>query len=186
MIQKPLIPTGKTAVITVGLPGCGKSTVARKMSNWENPVCFKVIERDMLRNDLWTKAFPKERFKWGSWPWSLEPEVTKMHGIMLAKCMKTHNHIVLSDTWLNGEHRKNIINNIMENGYEVTVMFFDIPIEVCKERNLQRAYPVPEVTFIKLERHWWDYKKIMIKESEALNYNLLIVPVTDEVYEYKP
>ncbi|PZP59021.1 MAG: hypothetical protein DI596_07140 [Azospira oryzae] len=151
------------AIITIGLPACGKSTFASKLeaSGW------RVVERDRIREEI-CRSEGKE-FKWSTWDSSREPEVQKLWAGKLEEAMASEERIVVSDTNLNHKYRELIANTLRGRGYRVAFVFFDVKPEVCVARNARRANPVEDDAWGKMIPLWeesrrWFFEKEQNKE----------------------
>jgi len=103
-------------VMFVGIPGCGKSTYFK-----ENYALSHVrINQDSLK-----KA----------------SKMVYLYGV----CLKRGISCVLDNCNITAEYREIFIGHAKEAGFEVRCVFFDIPFEICYERNLKRLDPVPDV-----------------------------------------
>lgn len=149
----------KTLYILKGLPASGKSTWA-KQKIAENPSAFKRINKDdlraMLDNNKWSKG--NEKF------------VLKMRDMMIWEALSEGKHVISDDTNLAAKHetrmRQLVDNYTKETGEEVSikVKFFDVPVEECIKRDLNRNRSVGEQVIRRM------YKQFISKPERHLPY----------------
>lgn len=100
-------------IITIGAPGCGKST-------WAERICAKKgfieVNRDNLRRLMTANYTTKVQ----STP-ELEKEVTRVHTEMLTSALKHGKTVVCSDTNINPDTRKRL--ETIAEGYGVAVFY---------------------------------------------------------------
>lgn len=132
------------AILTVGIPGAGKSTFADSLPN-----TYVKIELDELRAKVSGNAANQKA----------TPKALKLREKMINEAAAAGKNIVISDTNINETHRENLITTLESLGYDVRLKILDIDINVCKERNSQRANPVPEEVidrmYKELQEQYW-------------------------------
>jgi len=102
--KKPIIPKHSSKlelILLVGLPGCGKSTFAKKYYN-----TYTYINQDIDKT--------KEKSK----------------KILLNAIDKKQN-IIIDNTNLDYQKRQEIINLVNPSEYDIKIIVFDIPFKVC-------------------------------------------------------
>lgn len=120
----------QTILILIGLPGCGKSTHARKLLASE-PDRWKRINRDDIRRSIdgrqWIDDEKREAF------------VTKVADNMLREALSSGYDVIHDNTNLPAKVRKRI-KKIAESCGDVTVIekVFTVPVEQCLEQNRRR------------------------------------------------
>lgn len=100
-------------IITVGVPGCGKSTWAEKICTKKG---FIGVNRDNLRRFITANFETKVQ----STP-ELEKKVTEAHTELLTCALKSGNTVVCSDTNINPDTRKRL--ETIAAGYGVAVFY---------------------------------------------------------------
>lgn len=123
--------------INIGLPGSGKSTFCENHMRH-----FPIISRDRIRFSL---------LKNEDAYFSNEKEVFEQFCSEIAKWLKKGKSCVADATHLNITSRARLVNKLEKLGcgtdkYNICFLYYDIPVEVCLERNAHRtgrAY-VPE------------------------------------------
>lgn len=117
-------------VVTVGLPGCGKSTWAK---DWvaKNVVVRAHVERDQLRNML----------HFGEWKGrATEDTVVLAQHAMIRALLRDGISVVVSDTNLDPR----VFAQLDQLATDERVVFVeksfrDVPLAVCLERNAKRT-----------------------------------------------
>lgn len=115
------------AIMLIGIPGSGKSTI-RKETN------LKVICPDDIRAELCGCYADQSRNK----------EVFALANSRMKIALKNGENIIY-DATNTTSHRKNLVSKLHEWGAgKVVGICMTTPLEVCKERNSKREFPVPE------------------------------------------
>ena len=114
--------------LLVGLPGSGKSPYARGR---DLPVVSSDDLRPLLLDDATDQTQNRRVF-------GLLRQVVRMRIEM------ERPHTVLDATNLSTRERRTWIKLAQLYGAEVRAVFFDTPLEICKQRNRARARNVPE------------------------------------------
>lgn len=124
--------------ILVGVPGSGKTTIAKEYVK----TGYELIERDIIRAEMQNR---KERPDYKEWYSKnikqKESEVTEIHYQKLANLITSGKNIVISDTSLNIDRRNEIISNILiiNPKAEIDVIPVICTYEELQERNALRA-----------------------------------------------
>jgi|SRR5690606_32096562 len=116
-------------ILTVGLPGSGKSTWARE---WvaEDPAHRARVNRDDLRTML------RGELVWGDR--DLEAQVTAAQRAAVAALLEAGVSVVVDDTNLNPARRGALISIGQAAGADVVIHRMDTPIEECIRRDALR------------------------------------------------
>ncbi|MNK70417.1 Zeta toxin [compost metagenome] len=115
------------AVLLVGLPGCGKSTLAAAIPGMVE------INRDGIRERL----FGSRRHH------AHEGAVSREHARLIRLHAARGDDLVISDTLTQRRSRRDLIRVLKELGYRVEVWVFDVGEATCQARNRARSEPVP-------------------------------------------
>jgi predicted kinase len=115
----------------VGLPGSGKTRWARQAG------FDRMVSLDDWREKLWGDAQTQEG------PGGTEL-LMALHHREIQDALDQGQSVVVHNTHILGEHRRPIIEMARSAGYRVHIVYFDIPVEVCRQQNRQRAHPVPD------------------------------------------
>ncbi|MFA6780600.1 MAG: ATP-binding protein [Bacilli bacterium] len=121
----------KKLIVLSGIPGSGKSTYAAKYLK-EHPDTF-IVASDEVRLELFGRVddFSKEDVVWERFE-CLVREKAKMHATIIADSSATAN--IRRLRW--AKIFRDLFNNI-------ELVYFDIPFEVCLERNEKRHLTIP-------------------------------------------
>lgn len=117
------------AILTIGIPGCGKSTWAAKLNN-----NFEEVNLDDLRAVVNGDATVQANIG----------EVIAKRDEIVAAYARLGKNVVLSDTNVNPQFRPALVAQLRELGYQVILAHFAVSLETCKERNAARDRVVPE------------------------------------------
>jgi predicted kinase len=115
-------------VLAVGLPGSGKSS-------WFKRHKISPLSSDLLRALLFDD--PKEqRFQ--------DLVFSNLRSMLKARLIARRPISYVDATNLSPHERHTWMKMAREYGYEVHAVYFDVPVEVCMERNRRRERNVPE------------------------------------------
>lgn len=153
----------KRIIMTVGLPGSGKSTYLSKHATGV------VVSRDQIRFSMLKEEddyFAKEKEVWAKF----------VNSINTLLDLVSVENIYIDATHLDPSSRQKILRAIdTEKADEIIALYFDVPLEICLERNAKRegrAYVPEEVvrkmaarlTFPRVNEHFTKVYKITDKE----------------------
>jgi predicted kinase len=113
-----------SVILTVGLPGSGKSTYL------ENPISSDAI-RLQLADDETDQTIHARVF-------------ATMRYLLKQRIALKRPVTYIDATNLTRRDRRPFIALARKHGCEIEALFFDIPLEVCKARNASRARLVPD------------------------------------------
>ena len=132
--------SSKKAILTVGIPGSGKSHWAAKQDG------YRVINLDdcryLVSGDSSNQACTKE--------------AAKIHERLIDLAVRDGVNIIVSDTNLNKGFRDVLEARLWNDGYTVEIKVFDTPYDVCVARNNTRTNPVPEHAMLRLQEQFID------------------------------
>lgn len=121
-------------VLLVGLPGSGKSTYLQRMSA---PALSSDAIRKLLLDDEGDQGANDRVFQ--------TLRYLLRHRLALARPVT-----YIDATNLTPEERRPYIGIGQAFGCEIEAIFFDVPVEVCRERNARRHRVVPEEAMARL------------------------------------
>ena len=121
----------KIMTITVGLPGSGK-TLWAKQAGFDRTVCL-----DDWREKLWGDR----RIQDGPGGTGL---LVSLHNLEIREALKNGESVVVHNTNILKKHRRPLVEMGREAGYEVRIVYFEVPVAVCRQRNKDRPQPVPD------------------------------------------
>ncbi|HUN87590.1 MAG TPA: ATP-binding protein [Terriglobales bacterium] len=117
-----------TVVLTIGLPGSGKTS-------WFRRRAITPLSSDLLRMMLFDDI-TEQRYQ--------DLVFSTLRYLLRARMIARMPWNYVDATNLSPRERRGWIKMAQEFGYEVHAVFFDVPIEVCTERNSRRGRVVPE------------------------------------------
>jgi predicted kinase len=121
-------PPRGVVVLAIGLPGSGKSS-------WFKRRGVTALSSDLLRTLLFDNI-TEQKFQ--------DLVFGTLRSLLRARLIARMPWNYVDATNLSPRERAGWIKMAKEFGYEVHAVFFDVPLEVCKDRNLRRARVVPD------------------------------------------
>jgi predicted kinase len=115
-------------VLAIGLPGSGKST-------WFKRRGVTPLSSDMLRSILFDDI-TEQRYQ--------NLVFSTLRSLLRARLIARMPWNYVDATNLSPKERRHWIQMARSFGFEVHGLFFDVPLEVCLERNRRRERQVPE------------------------------------------
>ena len=125
--RSPQEPRG-TVVLAIGLPGSGKTTWFRRRG-------VTPLSSDLLRNILFDDV-EEQRYQ--------GLVFSTLRSLLRARLIARMPLNYVDATNLSIHERRQWIKMAKSFGYEVQAVFFDVPLEVCLERNRKRDRSVSE------------------------------------------
>jgi predicted kinase len=124
----PARATKGTVVLAIGLPGSGKSS-------WFKRNSITPLSSDMLRTLLFDDA-TEQRFQ--------DLVFSNLRSMLKARLIARRPLNYVDATNLTPQERHSWIKLAKDFGYDVQAVYFDVPVEVCLERNQKRERKVEE------------------------------------------
>jgi predicted kinase len=121
-------PSKGVVVLAIGLPGSGKSS-------WFKRHNITPLSSDLLRALLFDDP-TEQRFQ--------DLIFSNLRSMLKARLIARRPMNYVDATNLSPHERNGWIKLAKDYGYEVQAVFFDVPVEVCLERNQRRDRKVPE------------------------------------------
>jgi predicted kinase len=121
-------PTKGAVVLAIGLPGSGKSS-------WFKRHNITPLSSDLLRAILFDDA-SEQRFQ--------DLVFSNLRSMLKARLIARRPLSYVDATNLTPHERHGWIKLAKDFGYEAHAVFFDVPVEVCLQRNQKRQRTVPE------------------------------------------
>ncbi len=115
-------------MLAIGLPGSGKSS-------WFKRHTLVPLSSDMLRAILFDDP-TEQRFQ--------DLIFSNLRSMLRARLIARRPLNYVDTTNLTPQERQNWIKLAKDYGYEIQAVYFDVPLEVCLERNQRRERVVPE------------------------------------------
>ena len=125
---KPAQPSKGTVVLAIGLPGSGKSS-------WFKRHDIRPLSSDLLRELLFDDA-QEQRFQ--------DLVFSNLRSMLKARLVARRPVNYVDATNLTPHDRSSWIKLAKDYGYEVHGLYFDVPVELCMERNQKRDRVVAE------------------------------------------
>jgi predicted kinase len=124
----PGAKTKGAVVLSIGLPGSGKST-------WFKRHSILPLSSDMVRILLFDDV-TEQRYQ--------DLVFSTLRSMLRARLLAKRPWNYVDATNLSPHERRSWIKLAHDFGYEAHAVFFDVPAEVCMERNKRRERNVPE------------------------------------------
>ncbi len=124
---KPKKPKG-AVVLAIGLPGSGKSS-------WFKRHSIIPLSSDLIRGLLFDDA-TEQRFQ--------DLVFSTLRAMLRARMLAARPWNYIDATNLSPKERHSWIKMAQDFAYEAHAVYFDVPTEVCMERNQRRSRNVPE------------------------------------------
>jgi predicted kinase len=140
------------AILLVGLPGCGKTTLAETMPGMVE------INRDRIRERLFGSRMHHAH----------EGAVSREHARLIRHHAARGDDLLISDTHTQRRSRRDLIRVLKELGYQVEVWVLDVSEEVCQARNQQRPQPVPPEVISRMSRRLTEAPPSLAEGMDAL------------------
>jgi predicted kinase len=121
-------PSKGVVVLAIGLPGSGKSS-------WFKRHNITPLSSDLLRALLFDDP-TEQRFQ--------DLVFSNLRSMLKARLIARRPMNYVDATNLSPHERNGWIKLAKDYGYEVQAVFFDVPVEVCLQRNQRRERKVPE------------------------------------------
>jgi len=132
LVQPPATPTARapkgTVVLAIGLPGSGKSS-------WFKRHNITPLSSDLLRALLFDDP-TEQRYQ--------DLIFSNLRSMLRARLIARRPMNYVDATNLTPHERQGWIKLAKDYGYEVQAVFFNVPLEVCLERNAKRHRVVAE------------------------------------------
>jgi tRNA uridine 5-carbamoylmethylation protein Kti12 len=146
-------------VLTKGLPGCGKSTWAKKLVD-ESAATWKRVNKDDLRamidNSYWTKS--NEKF------------VMQVRNYIIMESLKAGLNVVVDDTNF-GPHFADISLMVGDLAKVEIQDFTDVPLQTCIERDLKRVNSVGKDVIMRMYHRFLNPSKANVFDAQPLPRN---------------
>ena len=163
-------------VLTIGLPGSGKTS-------WFRRRAITPLSSDLLRMMLFDDI-AEQRYQ--------DLVFSTLRYLLRARMIAHMPWNYVDATNLSPRERRGWIKMAQEFGYEVHAVFFDVPIEVCTERNNRRGRMVPDDVMQRMagklrpptfEEGFSKITVVRVKKPKASEPDAAVDNVVDDVEE---
>ncbi|MBS2002548.1 MAG: AAA family ATPase [Candidatus Obscuribacterales bacterium] len=121
----------KRLILLVGIPGSGKTTLAKKIVEKG----FHCLSADPIREELYGNAAEQGD----------KEEVFRIFFERLEDALSKELDIIVDNTNLNPRQRKPLLERAQKAGYtDIQLWLLDVPLDVCLKRNASRERVVPD------------------------------------------
>ena len=128
LVSPPPAPSKGLVVLAIGLPGSGKSS-------WFKRHNITPLSSDMVRQILFDDA-SEQRFQ--------DLVFSNLRSMLRARLIARRPLNYLDATNLTPHDRHSWIKLAKDSSYDIQAVYFDVPLEVCLERNQRRQRMVSE------------------------------------------
>lgn len=140
-----------------GLPGCGKSTMAKKIIN-ENPNKYKRINKDDLRAMLDDSNHSKDS----------ENFILKVRDSLIILALEQGKHVIIDDTNLSPKHESRIKELIKGKATLIIEDLTNVPLETCIKNDLKRLNSVGKDVIMQMYNQFLKPKQETIEHIDGL------------------
>jgi len=131
----------KKAILTMGLPGAGKSYILNKNYNLDG---YTVVDPDEIKKEKadYSDENPSVYHEWSK----------KVARYRIEEAIFNSKNLVIDGTGTNVEKMAKQIQDLQGQGYTVEVLYVKVKLETAMRRNMERPRHVPvEIIFEKFE-----------------------------------
>lgn len=119
-------------VICHGLPGAGKTTWAKSLAAVRPNIV--IVDREEIKMSLIPRKRRRDQYSFRD-----EKRVTEVQRGLILDAFSRGKTVVSTDSNLDHRFVSGLANTALDAGHEYSQKYFDVPIEECKKRNLNRT-----------------------------------------------
>lgn len=159
--RKPRTKHRPLLVLTIGLPGSGKSTAAKRIVA-RFPGKVARVNRDDLR------AMLRGELVWGDR--DLEDQATLAQRAAIAALLRAGVHVIVDDTNLISEHRQELRQLARQCGarFRIIDRFLRVPVSVCIVRDAARTARVGQDVIHMMAEQAQEYLRQKQQQGQAV------------------
>lgn len=175
----------KIAIVTIGAPGSGKSTYARKLQ--ESDSRYVILERDIMREEVCNEegiipeSYNSESDNFHTMYYNIDEgirdNIEKLVSLNVQEKIQEHDYIILSNTNLTEKNRSAQHNNLINNKFTVIYKVFNPNIYDLLYQNSIRKNIVNENVVFDM------YLKLQHSKEHLLNFDNLEFVIDHETHE---
>lgn len=126
----------KKAILFIGLPGSGKTTIVNR--DYSNG--YTIVSADLIKQGHpdYDPSDPEPLHQWSVKEAELQMDALSDSG----------NSICMDSGGVNNSYSLRIIDMLKTKGYHITLVYVETPLNICLERNGERERKVPEQAII--------------------------------------
>ncbi len=123
----------KKAILTMGLPGAGKSYILKKEININE---YILIDPDEIKKEHpdYNPKDPQITHEWSK----------RIADLRTLEAIANNQNIIIDGTGTNVEKMYKKVSELKANGYEVTLLYVKVRLETAIKRNANRERVVPQ------------------------------------------
>jgi predicted kinase/transcriptional regulator with XRE-family HTH domain len=163
---KPKSSSKKLAIITVGIPGSGKTTWAEQQKGYVN------LNLDDFREKISGDATNQ----------NVSKQAVEMRDAFLRRASEKQQNVIISDTNINPFFREKLELQLKQAGYTIQHKIFDIDLDEAKIRNSKREHKVPEDVVEKMHSSL----QSQINSNTLVSNNVDIIEINNDVFKVHP
>jgi predicted kinase len=146
--------TEPEVIMTIGLPGSGKSTWAKMMVR-KNPFKYKRVNKDDLRAMLDDSQWSRDN----------EDSILEVRDLLVLRHLRDGYNVIIDDTNLAPKHRLKI-EQLVKDEFKLSFKYFlDTPLETCIKNDLNRLNSVGESVIRKMYNQYLKPKPEVIQKN---------------------
>jgi predicted kinase len=159
-------------LLLIGLPGSGKSSLARSIQHTGGQVM--IISTDAIRAKLfgneaiqgeWSLIWREVKSQFEQAVRRLQPDLFQLNSLQ----SDIIRAAIYDATNAKRSHRKEVITLARSTGFtQITAIWFDVPLSICLQRNQQRDRQVPNEVILRMSRQLSDAPPSLNEDVDGL------------------
>lgn len=155
------------AIVTIGLPSSGKSTLAQAVMTDNTVIIERDIERESIGGGSRQEFYRLSRESDGVY----ENAVTQECYLQMRKAAKSKKDIIVADTNTNRFNRYQLYRTLFDLGFTIQPVLMQVSTEICLERNREREpdHQVPDHVIRRMSDALEKDRELIMAENTVLN-----------------